>query len=228
MRFAVRSPQGDTDVHLDLRVALLAGYTGRDQAAVRAHIAELAAHGVAAPTTVPAVYAVPATRLVTADTIVVHGARTAGEAEFLIIGDGAEGLLIGAGSDHTDRELEEHSVVKAKQTCDKPVCGELWRFADIADHWDQLRLRGEVRNGSGWVAYQEGAVAEMLPPAQIMTVVEERVGTPKGAVVFSGTLPLIGGEFLYGQGFRVTLDDPVLGRSLSCAYSVEELPDTGS
>ncbi|MQA82187.1 MAG: DUF2848 domain-containing protein [Streptosporangiales bacterium] len=227
MRFTVQSRSGEREVEPDLRYVLLAGYTGRDQEAVRAHIAELADHGVAAPGTVPAVYAVPATRLVPAGHLTVHGERTAGEAEFLILDDHGE-LLIGLCSDHTDRELEEHSVVKSKQTCDKPACPTLWEFAELEDHWDDLRLRAEVRTGDGWAVYQEGVLGSLLTPERILAVVGDHVGSLKDVAVFSGTLPLVGGEFRYGPGFRATLDDPVLGRQLTCEYTVEELPDIGS
>lgn len=224
MRFTVRSRNGDGDVDVPVRLVLLAGYTGRDQDAVQAHVAELAAHGVAAPKRVPAVYAVPPTRLVTASRIAVHGERTAGEAEFLILRHG-DRLLIGLGSDHTDRELEEYSVVKSKQTCDKPVSPYLWRLDDVEDHWDELRLTSDVRGDDGWVTYQRGTLAEMLTPQAILDTVAERLDDTRDAVVFSGTLPIVGGEFRYGAGFRTMLDDPVLDRRLHCEYAVDVLPD---
>lgn len=227
MRFTVLALDAEHDIELDLKYTLLAGYTGRDQEAVRAHVAELAAHGVAAPEHVPAIYPVPATRLVTSDWITVHGRRTAGEAEFLILHDGGN-ALIGVGSDHTDRELEEHSVVKAKQTCDKPVAPVLWRLDDVVDHWDDLQLRAEVRDGGGWTTYQDGVVGSMLTPQQILDVVADSVDSMQDVAVFSGTLPLIGGDFRYGDGFRATLHDPVLDRTLMCEYAVDKLPETAS
>lgn len=224
MRFCVQGRRGERDVELDPRYVLLAGYTGRDQDAVRAHVAELAAHGVAAPAQVPAAYPVPATRLVTATRISVHGSRTAGEAEFVVLDD-AGTTLIGVGSDHTDRELEEHSVVKAKQTCDKPVAPVLWQLDDVVDHWDEIQLRAEVRGTGGWVSYQDGTVGEMLTPQRIVDFAAGTVDSLKDVAVFSGTLPLIGGEFRHGDGFRASLHDPVLRRTLVCEYSVEELPE---
>lgn len=227
MRFTVQAPDGERDVEPELGYALLAGYTGRDQDAVRVHIEELAAHGVAAPKSVPAAYPVPATRVVAADRIAVHGSRTAGEAEFFLVDAGGT-MLVGVGSDHTDRELEEHSVVKSKQTCDKPVAPTVWRLDDVADHWDELQLRAEVHGADGWTLYQDGTVGSMLTPRQILDFAAETVGSLDGVAVFSGTLPLIGGEFRYGDGFRATLHDPVLGRTLVCEYAVEELPDIPS
>lgn len=223
MQFVVRSRSGEYPVDLDVRYVLLAGYTGRDQEAVRAHVAELAAHGVAAPAAVPAAYPVPATRLVPPGRIMVYGSRTSGEAEFLIVRDGAR-TLIGVGSDHTDRELEAHSVVKAKQACDKPVTPVLWELDEVRDHWDELRLRGEVRDEKGWAPCQDGTLAGMLTPDRILDFASGSVGPLTDVMVFSGTLPLIGGEFRYGSGFRSTLHDPVLDRTLVCEYAVEELP----
>jgi hypothetical protein len=227
MRFEVHTGSTEREVDCDIRLVLLAGYTGRDQDAVRAHVTELAGHGIAAPARVPTVYAVPATRLVTASSIDVHGARTAGEAEFVLIEHDGE-LLIGLGSDHTDRELEEHSVVKSKQTCDKPVSSTLWRWSELADHWDELRLSAHVRTDDGWELYQDGTVADMLPPKEILAEVAGRTDATEHAAVFSGTLPLIGGDFRYGTGFRATLEDPVLVRSLTCEYAVRELPELDS
>lgn len=226
MRFFVRTT-GDREVDLDFTMVLLAGYTGRDQDAVRAHVDELAAHGIAAPGTIPAVYPVPPTRLTTSRRIAVHGERTAGEAEFLLVRHEGR-VLVGVGSDHTDRELEEHSIVKSKQTCDKPVNEVLWELDELADHWDELTLRGEVYGDAGWETYQDGSVASMLTPKDILAVVGERVEGVADAAVFSGTLPLIGGEFRYGPRFRATLADPVLDRQLVCEYEVQELPETGS
>jgi hypothetical protein len=44
--------------------------------------------------------------------------------------------------------------------------------------------------------------------------------------MFCGTQPVIG-ELGYGESFEMELFDPVLGRSLIHAYSVEPLPVAG-
>src|SRR5215470_20332233 len=49
--------------------AVIAGWTGRDQAAVEKHIAELAVLGVKRPATTPIFYRVAASRLTTDDSI---------------------------------------------------------------------------------------------------------------------------------------------------------------
>lgn len=223
MRFELVTHAGVEPVDVRPRMVLLAGYTGRDHAAVQAHVEELAQHGIAAPSRVPTVYAAPSTRLTTRPSIAVDGTSTSGEAEFILYRlDGR--LLVGVGSDHTDRGLEAHSIVKAKQCCDKPVAVQLWDHAEIADHWDDLRLSAYVTTDAGEQLYQEGALGSMLTPQALLEQMRTRVGDLDDVLVFSGTMPIIGGEFLCGSRFRAELADPVLHRSLTCDYSVTVLP----
>lgn len=226
MQISVERPGGVPAARLELPVrrALLAGYTGRDQDTVRAHVDELARHGVAAPQHVPTVYAVPGSRVCVADVISVHGDETSGEGEFVIYRSG-DRLLIGVGSDHTDRALESYSIVKAKQCSDKPVGATWWDFADVADAWDDTVLRADVMVGGTWQPYQEATMADLLSPDDILAELDRRVQARDGDVVFSGTLPVIGGEFKPSEQFRVTLTDPAAGRELRCQYRIDVLPD---
>jgi hypothetical protein len=82
------------------RRLFIAGYTGRDQAAVARHIAELHTHGIPAPEHTPALYGLTADRLTTARRVSVVGPGTSGEAEFVLLFVGGE-LFIAVGSDHT-------------------------------------------------------------------------------------------------------------------------------
>ena len=52
-----------------------------------------------------------------------------------------DGLWVGVGSDHTDRRTETFNISVSKQACPKPVGPQLWRYSEVADHWDQLILR---------------------------------------------------------------------------------------
>lgn len=228
MQITVERTGADPErLDLKTRRILLAGYTGRDQDTVRAHVAELAAHGIAAPQRVPTVYAVPGTRSTTADEISVHGHDTSGEGEFVMYRRG-ERLLVGVASDHTDRGLEEYSIVKAKQCTDKPVGSTWWDHADIVEHWDTITLHAEAWIDEAWQTYQNGSVADMLTPQDILAEVDRRVPPQDGDVVFSGTLPVIGGEFRPSEQFRVTLTDPIVGRALLCQYRITVLPDLDS
>jgi hypothetical protein len=196
---------------------VLAGYTGRDQEAVRQHVEELAAHGVPAPERVPAFYSVTPELVVAADAIDVLGPETSGEVEFLLFHANGE-LFVGLGSDHTDRGLERESVTHAKQLCPKVVCPEVWRFADVADHWDRLVLRAFV--GSERELYQEGPAAAMLDPQDILARTEARTGRGlDGVLVFSGTLPLVG-ELTHANRFAAELHDEVRDARLALDYAV--------
>ncbi|MEO1116170.1 MAG: DUF2848 family protein, partial [Pseudomonadota bacterium] len=109
---------------------IVAGWTGRDRAAVDHHIEELAAIGVPAPSTVPLYYQCAPALLTQETEIQALGDETSGEAEpFLLRQNGK--TWIGLGSDHTDRALEVHSVAASKQICAKPVADVLWPLETV-------------------------------------------------------------------------------------------------
>src|SRR5260370_11315890 len=99
--------------------AIVAGWTGRDAAAVEKHITELEALGVRRPATTPIFYRVSAARLTTATEIEVVGAHSGGEVEFVLLQHGGR-LWGGARSYHTHPEVETYGVPVAQQVCHKP------------------------------------------------------------------------------------------------------------
>jgi hypothetical protein len=224
VKFDVITRDGVRPLQIPVRRLLIAGYTGRDRDAVAAHVEELARHGIAAPKRVPSLFAAVPTRLTTADHIVVHGDRTSGEAEFIITRIGEE-LFVGIGSDHTDRELESHSIIKSKQVCEKPVGRSLWRADEVKDHWDDIELMATAWDEDGTaVAYQQGTLGMMLSLDDLVAEVEGRVGPLEGDVLYSGTLALQTEDFVCGNRFRAELGDPALKRRLHCEYHVHRLP----
>ncbi len=72
-----RSDRVETAIH----TLVVAGWTGRDEAALQRHIEELAAIGVPRPSSVPVFYRVSVSNLTQADSIEVLGPDTSGEAE---------------------------------------------------------------------------------------------------------------------------------------------------
>src|SRR5687768_13935962 len=92
-----------------IRQAIVAGWTGRDQTAVEEHIRELEKLGVRPPASTPMFYQVATTRLTTARAIEVSGGASSGEVEFLLV-QVAGRLYVGAGSDHTDRQVETYNI----------------------------------------------------------------------------------------------------------------------
>ncbi|MBI3972588.1 MAG: DUF2848 family protein [Chloroflexi bacterium] len=202
-----------------IQQVLLAGYTGRNQEQVLQHIHELAKLGVPAPDRVPAVYVVAPELVTTEPRIVVAGQHTSGEAEFYLI-PSEHGLLVGVGSDHTDRAQEAISVDEAKRMCPKPISREVWRYDDVNGHWDQIELRSWVTDAGGRRLYQEGRLGALLRVEDLLgALASAGHGDLRGRIVFGGTLPT-NGDAVYGQRFEVELHDPRLRRSLRCGYEV--------
>lgn len=196
---------------------IVAGWTGRDRAAVDHHIEELAAIGVPAPSSVPLYYQCAPALLTQEASIQVLGDQSSGEAEpFVLKQDGR--LWLGLASDHTDRSLETYSVAWSKQACAKPVAETLWPFEDVAEHLDSLKLQSWIREGGDWIAYQDGTLASILPLQQLITGADLRDGT----AMLCGTLPAIGGVRPSSE-FRMKLEDPVTGLSISSSYTSASL-----
>jgi hypothetical protein len=208
----------DVRVPVDVRDVVAAGYTGRDQDAVRQHVAELQAHGVPAPPRVPTFYRVTPDRLTLAPRIAVLGRETSGEAEFALFrADGT--TYVAAASDHTDRALQRLSVAAAKQAAQKVLSPDAWRLDDVRERWDAIALR----SWSGGSAYQDGVLGQILPPEEIVSRTLERIGAdtwPEGLVILSGTVGLIR-DLEFGDRFAVELSDAAGGRSLRLEYHVD-------
>ena len=201
----------------------IAGWTGRDPAAVEHHIKELEEIGVKRPASVPIFYRVSAARLTTASSIQVLGERSSGEVEFTIL-QWRGRLWVGAGSDHTDREAETYGVALSKQMCDKPIAPLFWAFDDVAPHWDRLNLRSYATIDGNRALYQEGSVRDILHPEDLIS----RAGRslPDGTIMFCGTLPAHGGV-RPADRFDFELEDPVRKRKITHGYDVFTLPVLG-
>lgn len=199
---------------------VIAGWTGRDPVARDKHIAELEALGIPRPATTPIYYEVAARRLTTSDAIEVSGADSSGEVEFVLVKAGGR-LLLGVGSDHTDRKVETYNITVSKQICDKPVAPELWLVDDVLAHWDQLVLRAYATIGGERVLYQEGALSGMLAPADLIARRYGEAGLPEGTAMFGGTFAAKGG-IRPADRFAYELVDPVLNRSIRHGYAIEQ------
>jgi hypothetical protein len=212
--------QGSDRVAFAPQALIVAGWTGRDEAALRHHIEELAAIGVPRPSRVPVFYRIGVGNVTQAERIDVLGPDTSGEVEPVVIALD-DGLWLGLGSDHTDRKAETMGIALSKQLCPKPVGHTVWPLREIEDHWDQLQLRAFATIRDQRVKYQEGRLAAMLPPADLIA----RRGTPlaPNTVMFCGTFAAIGG-IRPASRFEMELDDPVLGRRMTWAYDISVLP----
>lgn len=201
-----------------IETAIVAGWTGRDSAAVAHHIEELKALGVAPPSRTPLFYRVSHSLLTQATTIQVLGLASSGEIEPLLV-RAEDRLWLGLGSDQTDRALEAVSVAASKQVCAKPVAPSLWAFDEVEGHLDQVALRCEIEEGGIWVRYQEGTLASILP----LRALADEVGLPEGSAMLCGTLAALGGV-RPAERYRMTLHDPVRDRTIALSYTVACLP----
>ncbi|SKA02638.1 Protein of unknown function [Enhydrobacter aerosaccus] len=209
-------------VAVEIEKLVIAGWTGRDVEALNHHIEELKAIGVQPPSKVPLYYRVAADLVTQAEAIQVLGDDSSGEVEPVLVG-AADRLWVTVGSDHTDRKVESYGVAVAKQVCPKVVARTAWRFEEVEPHWDKLLLRSFIVEAGGRTLYQEGGVAKIRSPRDLILGWQGEKRLPAGVAMFCGTLPSIG-AIRASSRFEMELEDPVLGRSLRHAYDVEALP----
>lgn len=203
---------------------LIAGYTGKDQASVKKHIDELKAIGVPAPPQVPMIYDVSTDLITTSSAISVVKETSSGEAEVIIMNVKGK-WYVGLGSDHTDRELEKVSIQKSKQVCSKPISSQFWLLDDIASRWDDIEMRSWMLVNGVKQEYQTGTLGEFLHPKDLLNIIEERGYYREDMMIFCGTLPIVTGEFIYGDGFSAELYDRLTDRKIELDYKVHILAD---
>ncbi|MEM7696227.1 MAG: DUF2848 family protein [Pseudomonadota bacterium] len=202
-----------TPADFAVRSVIIAGWTARDQAKVDAHIKELADIGVPPPSTTPLYYEVGANMLSTGGTIDVLGPHTSGEAEPVLTCQGGV-LHIGLGSDHTDRDLETHSVPHSKQVCPKPVSDTFWPLDTVPDV-EALHITADIEEGGALTRYQDGRVGAIRPLLSLW----ERSGAGEGDWLFCGTFAAIG-AVRPARAYHLSMADPATGRTITLDYDV--------
>jgi hypothetical protein len=224
LHFTLESASDTSELDLELNELIVAGWAGRDRAAIDHHIEELAAIGVPRPSTVPLFYRVSNNLAVQTARIQVVGEESSGEVETFVFRSG-DALFVSIASDHTDRKLESHSVALSKQICAKPIADKAWPLTEVADHWDQLVIRAWIDENGTEALYQEGALESLRTPQDLIagftggdTILPENTG------MICGTVGAIGGIRPSGR-FTMELVDPVLNRSIRHSYTIDMLPE---
>ena len=224
LSFDLVTATGQQGLSVDIHTFIVAGWAGRDMAAIEHHIEELAQIGVPRPSAVPLYYRVADNQLSQSPRIQAVGPHSSGEVETLVFTVDGE-MYVSLTSDHTDRKLEAHSVALSKQLCVKPVGTAAWRFADVAAHWDELVIRSYIEENGTEVLYQEGALSALRTPTDL---IEGYLGgasvLPEGVAMSCGTVGAIGG-IRPSTAFTMELFDPRSGRSLKHRYAIEVLPE---
>jgi hypothetical protein len=222
LRLIEHSREATREHEVNIESLVIAGWTGRDANAVRAHIHELEQIGVAPPPRTPMFYRVAADNLTTSRVIEVAGETSSGEAEVVLISAGA-GLWVGLGSDHTDRSLEKQCVTLSKQICAKPLATSVWPLAEVLDHWEELELSSSVSLDGEEIPYQQGLMAALHDPLSLAEAYCGARELPPGTAMYCGTLPAEGGV-RFATRMALQLHDPVLGRTLRHSFSLTPLP----
>lgn len=196
--------------------AVVAGYTGRDAAAVQHHIDELAAIGVAPPPEVPMFYPVESNTVSSAAELTVTGDKTSGEIEPLYVRHRGR-YYLGIASDHTDRHIETFDIGESKRACPKPVAGTVIPVDSLQ------RLSLDDCRARSWVdgrLYQDGTLDGLRTPVNVLELLLERTAIGDGDFVcLGGTLPVIGGDFIYGREWRLELAFPD-GTTINHTYTI--------
>ncbi|GGC93878.1 hypothetical protein GCM10011512_21130 [Tersicoccus solisilvae] len=214
-------PDGTTETVAVTRL-LNAGYAGRDQAEVRAHIEELAELGVPGPDTIPTMYPIAPYLAQQTDVVEVQHGKTSGEAEWaLIITE--SGVLLSAACDHTDRNLEVHGVAWSKNASPDVIATSAWRLDDVRDHLDDITLKAWV--GQDRRLIQDGTLGALLDPDHWLGVLAERGLDTPGTVLVSGTITMKPGVDQFADRWEVELGDPTTGATIGLAYAVAPLPE---
>ncbi|MFH0134186.1 DUF2848 domain-containing protein [Variovorax sp. VaC1] len=232
LRFACETVSADGARSIELRsieptALVVAGWTGRDTAAIEHHIEELAALGVPRPSSVPLYYRVAAQLLTQSPAIEALGDQSSGEAEPVFFFSQGEWWLSVA-SDHTDRHVESYSVAVSKQMCAKPVAEVAWRWRDLQAHQDEIELHSRIFEDGRWVDYQRGTLASIRPLAALRDGMPGAGAAPEGLFMTCGTLGALPNA--KGEGIRpaaqmeIELHDARLQRRIVHRYAVEALP----
>ena len=215
LKFHINGNPNDV-LEFEVKTVVNAGYTGRDQAAVQAHIDELKEKGIPAPEETPVYFPVFQEGVLQKEAFdVLHEDDNTGEAEYALLYANGE-IFVAAGNDHTDRKLEEVDIPKAKQVYPNFISKDVWRLADVKDHWDQIVIRSWIRQDGSKVLFQEGNLSALMGPEELMERMAEviKVESTDGLMVFSGTIASIF-SIDYSPYFEVELDDTVTGRKLN-------------
>jgi len=204
LHLTLREKDKAKPLNFSVKRMINAGYSGRDQKAVREHIEELKKEGIPVPEEIPTLYPVASYLITTRDVLEVVDESTSGEAEFVLLLQGGK-IYVAVGSDHTDRNLEASSIVKAKQICPNVVSSVVWPYEELKGVWDDLNLKSWVEKDGQRISYQETKLSSIMSVEDILSFVRSKVadGDLEGMVIYSGTVPSLSGEIIYGERRRI-------------------------
>ena len=207
-------------LEVPVRRVLIAGFTGRDKAAVEVHVRELAELGVPVPARVPIVVELEPSLLAVGGQIDVRGSFTSGEVEPVVVRHGGKKWLT-VGSDHTDRGVERESIERSKAAAPKVIASAVLDLGSL-DDLDEVEIESYAEGEE--VPYQQGTLADLLPIDQIEAEITGLGVTPEdGDVMFCGSIP-VQGPLRPTRRFTATLRHRASARAITLDYSVRVVP----
>lgn len=209
----------------EVKKLLNMGRTARDPSQIQKHLNELKKAGIASPLKgIPLYFPKLPDRITSDDEIrVLPESKTCGEVEYVILVDKSD-VYVTVGSDHSDRELEKKSIPYAKHICQNVIAPKVWRYEDVKKDWDDFTLRAWVEEGGQRKLYQEGGLASMLRPEEVVEKVKSHtVGDMDGMIIFAGTPPILDGKFCFHDRFEMEMADEKNGKAIKWSYSSRPL-----
>ncbi len=176
------------------------------------------------PPTTPALYPISPYLAQQTDRVYVQHGRTSGEAEWALIITDSD-VLLTAACDHTDRDLEVHSVAWSKNAAPDVLGTKAWRLSDIADRLDDIALQAWVGHGDTIELIQQGTLADLLAPKYWLDVLTERGDAHPGTVLMSGTISMRKGVNQFADTWKVALTDPATEDVIEVEYRTVPMPE---
>lgn len=221
LRVTVAGPDGVNEQILDVVRVYNLGFTIRDKEKMQRHLDEVTGVHLDWPERPPIIFPISAWATITASDVPVQYETTSGEIEIVTV-DTPDGLLIGVGSDHTDRKLETVDIPWSKQVAPNVLAPTFWRWSDVQDHWDEVRLESYVDDK----LYQRASVAEFWTPQEMVDSVQGRIGDVPGVKIFySGTVVSEDERLDFGRSWSLRMIDPVTGYAIRHDYTVTVLSE---
>ncbi|HEX5201056.1 DUF2848 family protein [Paractinoplanes rhizophilus] len=220
-RITIDGADGLTEQELEVARVYNLGFTIRDKEKMQRHLDEVTGVHVDWPERPPIIFPISSWATIVDSDVPVQYDTTSGEIEIVTVVT-PEGLLVGTGSDHTDRKLEQTDVPWSKQAAPNVLAPTLWRWADVRDHWDEVQLESYVDGRP----YQKASVAEFWTPQEMVDSVEGRLGDVPGTKVFySGTVVSLDERLDFGRQWSLRMIDPVTGKTIRHDYTVSVLSE---